>query len=335
MRLDLQPRTSTTAGGRVAALGGLIVCISGCLRPYHYSPRFPAYQGPAAPIQTLQPGPYYSPGQPVMPSPTYGTPSFGQPSLGAPTFNGGVQPTPAQPTPAPTNTFENNGGDFGGGDFGGGGFDGGSGGTDFDLGNGSGGDVPYYQEPGAGFEDPSGGFEDPIQTSPDDFGGEFDLNKPVGPSAMAPVPEARPIAPLGDDPFGGVRQASAELAPQLTPITAPAAAPTAALPYLPQTIGETRLNPYAYEEGTYAWVRGVVSRDAVDGSWSITYDLEPQAFDEYGGHLTLAADDRLAGLDDGEVVLIEGSVDAAALDRFGKPLYRIGEVVKLDVRVAD
>ena len=304
---------------RTTAVLAAALPLCGCYRPYHYAPPYPNYQGPAAPVQTLQPGPYYAPG-PATPQP---------PPLGAPSFNGGLQPTPAQPTPANPGTFDN-----------GGGFDPGTGG-DFDLGDGSGGssggDVPYYEEPGQtfdNFDDPTGGFQDPVRPTPDDdFGFEnFDANKPTGPSAMAPpavappalaaAPDARPIAPLGDDPFGGpvvvetapVRQASAEFA------------------YLPPTRGETTLDPYAHEEGTYAWLRGVVSQDVADGSWSITYDLEPEPYDDHGGNLTLAGD-RLGDLADGEVVLVEGRVDPSSADRFGKPVYRVGEVVKLGVSV--
>ena len=286
-----------------------------------YQPSYPMYQGPVAPINTLQPGPYYQPGQPLPSAPSYNA---------APSYNGnlapipssGVSPTPANPTPTPT--FE------GGGGTGSGGFDPGGGGTDIgnDFSGGGVGD-PYYTAPGAGgavpdYGDPMGDFQDPVR--PADPGADFDF----GPSASLTPPAGNPAADAEPMPLSFADPTAGP-----DPFAAAPMQPIEQTAYVPPTAGETRLDPYGYEAGTYAWLRGVVSKDAADGSWSITYDLEPEPFDALGGNVTLAGDARLDALSDGDVVLVEGQVDRATADRLGKPVYRVGQVVPLDVSVPE
>ncbi|MBW3538981.1 MAG: hypothetical protein KY476_01800 [Planctomycetes bacterium] len=86
-------------------------------------------------------------------------------------------------------------------------------------------------------------------------------------------------------------------------------------------------DPYAHDP-EYRWLRGVVDYDRTNETWNIIYDLEPAASDRWGGTLTLVDDPLLARLRDGDVVLIEGRVDASTRDRTGrKPRYRIEHLV--------
>lgn len=307
----------------LGAFAGLTVGLSGCYRPYYYSPPQPMYPASSAPIQTLQPGPYYTPGQPVPAGQPYnGTFSPGVQPGGFPPSNLG-QPTLAPPAGGGNSTFEpGSSGDFGS-----------PAGDDFGSGFDSGGSDPYYPGTNSGpdlnssvpdpsdYEDPAT-FQDPVRPdSLDDFE-SFRPTSPAGPSAFADpglqaVPVENRISPSDDGP--DIRQTAF----------------ASEAPYVPATQGETKLDPYGYEQGTYAWLRGVVSQDKADGSWCITYDLEPTTYDTYGGNLTLSADDRLSSLTDGDVVLVEGAVDTSGVDRLGKPLYRVGELVQLDVQVRD
>lgn len=81
-------------------------------------------------------------------------------------------------------------------------------------------------------------------------------------------------------------------------------------------------SPYDYEPTGLRWLRGKVDYDRQDGAWHLIYDLTPDPGDPYGGSITLVPDERLEGLREDDVVLVEGSVDDSVVDRLGKPRYR-------------
>jgi hypothetical protein len=92
---------------------------------------------------------------------------------------------------------------------------------------------------------------------------------------------------------------------------------------------KSRPSPYKKDPNGYAWLRGVVVRDAKNDSWRITYSRDADDNDLYGGTLTLVADDRFDTLIDDDVVIVEGKVDKSQPDRFGKPSYRVQRLERL------
>lgn len=302
--------------GRCGALAaGVLVATSvGCYRPYYYSPPFPTYQGPTAPIQTLTPGPSYVPGQGVpgglapIPSDSLGAPANG--FGGSDPFYSGSTGTNSSP---PSSTFDNS-----------------STQPTYDPNpvtpNNT---VPDYPDPGG-----VDGFDDFLQPNRTDGNGPVDSFKvPAGePQAMIPPSTLTPVSEVTDASLRDPLEFSLDQQ-EVAPIDLSTPLEIEQTSYMPETIGETTLDPYAHEEGTYAWLRGVVERDLEDGSWTITYDLTPDEFDPFGGHFTLAADPRLENLTNDDVVLLEGRVDDSATDRLGKSVYVVTEVIPLDVSV--
>ncbi|MBS0261262.1 MAG: hypothetical protein JSS02_04840, partial [Planctomycetes bacterium] len=53
---------------------------------------------------------------------------------------------------------------------------------------------------------------------------------------------------------------------------------------------------------------------------------EPLDDDPYQGSLSLADDESLDILTNGDVVLVEGQPDESQLDRFKKPVYRVSHL---------
>lgn len=88
-------------------------------------------------------------------------------------------------------------------------------------------------------------------------------------------------------------------------------------------------NPYAYDRRGYSWLRGVVDFDESDRSWRITYNATPVEGDAYGGTLTLMHDEMLDTLLVNDVVYLEGVIDPSLRDRFAKPKYKVGRVMRL------
>lgn len=307
-------------------VGAAALALSGCYRPYYYAPPMQTYQGPVAPIQTLTPGPSYVPGQ------------------AAP---GGLQPIPANPSLG-TGSSE----PF----YGGSGASNNSPQSTFDTpeknpvynpatGAGSNG-VPNYPDP----TDDLGDFLQPDIRSNDNNGNPVEqfkvpgddpqamLNDPaITPTPFAPVAEATPMAdeqtPL-DEPFD-----LSLLTPTSEPTDASAEIEAMSLDPIEQTAftvdpeSASDASRYGHEAGTYAWLRGVVQLDPEDGQWTITYDVSPNEFDEFAGHLTLATDERLKNFRNNDFVLIEGRVNTAKTDRFGKPCYEISNVAALESAV--
>ncbi|WP_166829592.1 hypothetical protein [Thalassoroseus pseudoceratinae] len=94
--------------------------------------------------------------------------------------------------------------------------------------------------------------------------------------------------------------------------------------------GNTELSPYDRDPNGYSWLRGIVDYDPQDNVWIIFYSQVPQANDPFNGQITLADHPKLTGLQDGEVVFVEGGIDNTNLDpRTGFPKYRISRIVPL------
>jgi len=87
--------------------------------------------------------------------------------------------------------------------------------------------------------------------------------------------------------------------------------------------------PFDYDRENYTSLCGVVDYDPSDKTWNIIYSMKPDSTDRYGGSMTLIDNGGLGNLRDGNVVLVNGTVDANALDRFGKPSYRIEQLNRL------
>ena len=89
-------------------------------------------------------------------------------------------------------------------------------------------------------------------------------------------------------------------------------------------------DPSSFAYGAnHQWLRGIVSRDPLDGSWSIVYSDNPAQADQLAGHVSLAPSPYLEQLSDGDVVEIHGEVDMIARDGQGKPVYLIQQLKKL------
>ena len=89
-------------------------------------------------------------------------------------------------------------------------------------------------------------------------------------------------------------------------------------------------SPYGYERDELRWLRGKVDYDRQDNAWHLIYDLTPDPGDPYGGSITLLPHERLDGIQEDDVILVEGSVDESVVDRLGKPRYRPTGVWQLE-----
>ena len=91
---------------------------------------------------------------------------------------------------------------------------------------------------------------------------------------------------------------------------------------------DSRLKPYAHK-ADFSWVRGVADYDASSSSWYVVYNPEPDREDPYSGSLTLAPHAKLKALHPNEIVLVMGKVDEDQVDRFGKPIYAVSDLMRL------
>ena len=315
-------RQSNSAGrlgqlARVFTASGLLLAGVGCARPYYYQPPM---GGGGYPIQTLTPGQPYAPGGTygapptygAPTAPTYGQPTYGQPTLGAP---GSLQPVPSQPPPPPP-TYNNNTPNY-------------QPPTQDNSGSNdpyfpsqpSDNPVPDYADPA--FDQPSGGgFGNPN----DDFLPpntlDSDLNEAFN-STLTPAPKSVDLAAVPTDtpmhdssllPADGFASMGG-----IDPVGFETASSTPA----------GGAEPYAFDPDGYSWLRGIVSYDQADQSWTITYDVTPDTWDTYAGHLTLEGT-MPADVKDNDIVLVEGAVDPAHTDRLGKPIYRIATISPLE-----
>lgn len=83
-----------------------------------------------------------------------------------------------------------------------------------------------------------------------------------------------------------------------------------------------RPNPYGFDARGYSWLRGVVSQDRRTRVWKVQYSSDA-AIDQYGGSLTLDDHPHLQHLESGDVVLVDGQLDAGVADEEGKPVFQI------------
>lgn len=141
--------------------------------------------------------------------------------------------------------------------------------------------------------------------------------QPIESGPLLPSSAAPPTTTVvGNDPFESPMRTTAG--------GATVAARTASL-------GENvnRPNPFAYDARNFTWLRGIVDYDPQDQRWVIVYSANPDAADKYGGSMTLSDHPLFSRIKPGDVVLVEGSVDAASLDQHGKPIYRIDKLQPL------
>ena len=91
-------------------------------------------------------------------------------------------------------------------------------------------------------------------------------------------------------------------------------------------------NPYKYDRKNFQWLRGVVDYDSEARSWNIIYNIEPDEQDEFGGSIVLqgAGADQFETLQNNDVILVEGKVDTKRLDAFGKPVFRVDHLDRLE-----
>lgn len=96
----------------------------------------------------------------------------------------------------------------------------------------------------------------------------------------------------------------------------------------------SKLNPYGRDlkNANPSWLRGVIDYDTKLKTWSILYSANPDPRDPNGGVLTLANHPNLAKCRIGEIVLVEGAIDASQADARGKPVYVLDNVTPLSAQ---
>ncbi len=203
------------------------------------------------------------------------------------------------------------------------------------------GEVPVYPDPNE--------FQQPTPAGKSDFGGSSDFpgnNTQQKPDSV----DFNPFGPSGQttDEFSGEdvalnvaapptleTVAKAEVSDEFVPpieIASTGKDPAAQSSAIQLTSAVDQMaepNPYDYDRAQFTWLRGVVDFDEIAGEWSIIYSLRPEADDEFGGSLTLARSQLLSGLQNGDVVLVEGRVDRQTQDHLGKPSYLARHLARL------
>ncbi len=281
-----------------------------------YPGTYPQYGAPqyGTPIQTLTPGQQYVPGQ-VYPQGTIPQGSFPSTNPGTPTYNtpGGLQPIPDNTSNAPS----------------------------FNSGNVTTPD-PYF--PSASTNSAlspiaDNSFQSSVQPANHSEHSQYEpldgLQSVPSQNPMAGAyaePEATPT--FGGNPDNSETQFQPPVAASSNPFetatpTQSAPAPDQAMPVFSfEKVTPGQLDPYGHEPN-FQWLRGVVSHDSIEGSWSIVYDDNPAENDQHAGHITLAQSPYLNQLEEGAVVEIQGEVDSVAKDAQGKPVYLIRSVTEL------
>jgi hypothetical protein len=222
--------------------------------------------------------------------------------------------------------------------------------------SGSGGDAPAYDSaknpaPAAGnnnpvpnYNDPNGGNGAPDEPfgRTDNFGDTepFDSDPPA---SKAPAGTQEPTSPFGSDddkasPFDDDGAASNfnepvpfdENAPFVTPKTP--LTPVASIRNVSDSseVVTAASSPYKYDREKFQWLRGVVDYDSEARSWNIIYNVEPDQQDQFGGSIVLAGADEFETLQNDDVILVEGGIDAKQLDALGKPMFRVDRLVRLE-----
>lgn len=241
----------------------------------------------------------YGPAYPATPGGGYMPPS-------TPYIPGG-SPTPMGPTPTPQPNWNPAPG-------------GGSAPTYESPSGNSKGTVPYptdSDDNNKSFGAPPGASNQPA--APGGISGSGIQLQPIEPGASTPTGTATPstsVAINGGDPFEVPAKSVSSGA------TVTAKSPGAGE-------GSARPNPFAHDARNFSWMRGIIDFDPQDRRWMMIYSANPSPSDRYGGSITLNDHADLDRIKPGDVVLIEGAVDADSLDQHGKPLYRIDKLQPL------
>ena len=174
--------------------------------------------------------------------------------------------------------------------------------------------VPNYSEPGPGTAPSNLG--NPLDDKADDFkekGSSLSNPGPV-PGLAALTDDREDVAPnLGEDTIRGPSDVQVASGSTISP--------------MPHTV--TRPNPFDHDREHYTWLRGVVGYDEVDRAWRITYQADGAEAEPYKGNLGLITDERFSGLSREDVVYVEGYIDPRTTDRFGKPMFRVTDALRL------
>lgn len=308
---------------------------SGCYhmysQPYGYSgaPMGTTYPGTmqyGAPIQTLTPGQPYSPGG-YQTVPQGGVPTYQGgglqpvPENNAPSYN--TNPTSPNSNPNPTTPdpyFPNT----------------------YNAPSGMNSIQPTaYREP-APLNPPTAALRE-VRSAPTDYVPDV---SPVSAMSMPRSDLAAPTPAVLPQTAGEVNEipplAEAFAPPVMSPPpgkTAPAM-PTGlpaleATPAAAQTLWDVEtkkvvtadLAPFAHDP-KFQWLRGVVSKEPDDGTWSIIYADQPDERDKWSGHLSLAPSPHFEKLREGDVVEVHGQIDDVVQDRLGKPVYVVSSLTK-------
>lgn len=277
---------SMSSSQPILAASALLLVVTGC-HPYGYQPYGYGNGYGYGPTYAPQPQ-YYSPGG--------GSPSNGiyVPQTISPASPTPITPTPSSPTPTwrPGTTNDNSA-------------------PTFNPNPDAGGRVPPARDPGDDFPGNPGASLTPTT-------GNVTASLPTfergGLAAAAPPALTAEIVPSGNkvvsnDPFESPARLPTDLDSQPMP-------PAAAKP----------LNPYEFDRQGYKWLRGVIDYDELSETWSIVYNLTPDATDPYAGSLIVSPHPDLGKLARGDIVLLEGRIDDKLKDRSGKPIYTITKV---------
>jgi hypothetical protein len=91
------------------------------------------------------------------------------------------------------------------------------------------------------------------------------------------------------------------------------------------------LNPYGRDmkHANPEWLRGVLEFNPKERAWQITYAERPDPRDPNGGTMTLGHHASLTRCRTGDIVVVDGAIDASRTDSRGKPLYVLDSVIPL------
>jgi hypothetical protein len=158
-----------------------------------------------------------------------------------------------------------------------------------------------------------------------DFGDTEDFDNEPSSSTDEPGSPFKPVDPDAFSPDEG----AASFVPPKSPLT-----PVASIRHVADSaeVAVTTSVPYKYDRENFQWLRGVVDYDSEAGSWNIIYNIEPDQQDQFGGSIVLAgaAADQFETLQNDDVILVEGEVDTERLDAFGKPMFRVARLDRLE-----
>jgi len=281
---------------------------AGCMYPGPYTyGTYPGYYSPPPGYAAPPPG-----GTIVTPGPSFPQPQLGPPSGAAPTWSptpsaAPIGPTPASPLPGPStppgnSTFDNSP-------------------APFNSGARKPGDIlvpaPTDRDRDLGPSMPPSSARPNSANTP--FGSDGSKSS-FGEGAQITIPQRNEMAAhaVGTvDPQTFERPIENERHDREELVTVSARADLSG-----QSLKGT--GPYDYDRVGYTWLRGTVDFDQRDRSWHIIYSQHPDPRDRFGGAIRLIDHPKLGTrIRHGDVVYVEGRIDARRLDSRGKPQYRI------------